>query len=216
MTIRVLIVDDHAVVRQGLKMFLQLDKELEVVGEAADGQEALTQTRLLRPDVVLMDLIMPVVDGITAIKNIHSELPGIEVVALTTFLEDPLVVNAIKVGAIGYLLKDVQANDLCQAIKAAAAGQVQLSSQVAARLMHEIRVPDNPEALTDRETEVLRLLAMGKSNKEISVDMYLGETTVKTHVSNILMKLGVSSRTQAALFAIGIGLVTVEKPRKLK
>jgi DNA-binding NarL/FixJ family response regulator len=216
MTIHVLIVDDHAVVRQGLKMFLQLDKELEVVGEAADGQEALTQARLLRPDVVLMDLIMPVVDGITAIKNIRSELPGIEVIALTSFLEDPLVVNAIKVGAIGYLLKDVQANDLCQAIKAAAAGQVQLSSQVAARLMHEIRVPDNPETLTDRETEVLRLLAMGKSNKEISADMYLGETTVKTHVSNILTKLGVSSRTQAALFAIGIGLVTVEKPRKTK
>jgi two-component system, NarL family, response regulator LiaR len=215
MTIHVLIVDDHAVVRQGLKMFLMLDKELEVVGEAANGQDALTQARLLRPDVVLMDLIMPVVDGITAIKNIRGELPAIEVIALTTFLEDPLVVNAIKGGAIGYLLKDVQANDLCQAIKAAAAGQVQLSSQVAARLMHEIRVPDNPETLTDRETEVLRLLAMGKSNREISADMYLGETTVKTHVSNILMKLGVSSRTQAALFAIGIGLVTVEKPRKL-
>lgn len=159
---------------------------------------------------------MPVMDGITAIKNIRSELPGIEVIALTTFLEDPLVVNAIKVGAIGYLLKDVQANDLCQAIKAAAAGQVQLSPQVAARLIHEIRVPDNPETLTERETEVLRLLAMGKSNRDISADMYLGETTVKTHVSNILMKLGVSSRTQAALFAIGIGLVTVDKPRKLK
>lgn len=216
MTIRVLIVDDHAVVRQGLKMFLLLDKELEVVGEAADGQEALDQARLLRPDVVLMDLIMPAVDGITAIKNIRSELPGIEVIALTTFLEDPLVVNAIKAGAIGYLLKDVQANDLCQAIKAAAAGQVQLSSQVAARLMHEIRVPDNPETLTDRETEVLRLLAMGKSNKEIAADMYLAETTVKTHISNVLMKLGVSSRTQAALFAIGIGLVSVEKPRKTK
>lgn len=216
MTIHVLIVDDHAVVRQGLKMFLMLDKELEVVGEAADGQVALTQARLLRPDVVLMDLIMPVMDGITAIKNIRSELPGIEVIALTTFLEDPLVVNAIKVGAIGYLLKDVQANDLCQAIKAAAAGQVQLSPQVAARLIHEIRVPDNPETLTERETEVLRLLAMGKSNRDISADMYLGETTVKTHVSNILMKLGVSSRTQAALFAIGIGLVTVDKPRKLK
>jgi two-component system, NarL family, response regulator LiaR len=215
MTIHVLIVDDHAVVRQGLKMFLMLDKGLEVVGEAADGQEALTQARLLRPDVVLMDLIMPVVDGITAIKNIRSELPAIEVIALTTFLEDPLVVNAIKVGAIGYLLKDVQANDLCQAIKAAAAGQVQLSPQVAARLVHEIQVPDKPETLTDRETEVLRLLAMGKSNREISADMYLGETTVKTHVSNILMKLGVSSRTQAALFAIGIGLVTVEKPKKI-
>jgi NarL family two-component system response regulator LiaR len=214
MTIHVLIVDDHAVVRQGLKMFLMLDKELEIVGEAADGQDALTQARILRPDVVLMDLIMPVMDGITAIKNIRSELPAIEVIALTTFLEDPLVVNAIKVGAIGYLLKDVKANDLCQAIKAAAAGQVQLSPQVAARLMHEIRLPDNPETLTDRETEVLRLLAMGKSNREISADMYLGETTVKTHVSNILAKLGVSSRTQAALFAIGIGLVTVEKPRK--
>jgi two-component system, NarL family, response regulator LiaR len=214
MTIHVLIVDDHAVVRQGLKMFLMLDKELEIVGEAADGQDALTQARILRPDVVLMDLIMPVMDGITAIKNIRSELPAIEVIALTTFLEDPLVVNAIKVGAIGYLLKDVQANDLCQAIKAAAAGQVQLSPQVAARLMHEIRLPDNPETLTDRETEVLRLLAIGKSNREISADLYLGETTVKTHVSNILAKLGVSSRTQAALFAIGIGLVIVEKPRK--
>ncbi len=208
MTIRVLVVDDHSVVRQGLRMFLGLDGELDVVGEAANGQEALERARQLRPDVVLMDLIMPVMDGITAIAALRRELPDTEVIALTSVLEDEKVIGAIRAGAMGYLLKDTHAEDLCRAIKAAAAGQVQLSPQAAARLLREVKAPDNPETLTDRESEVLRLLAKGYSNKEIAQALIIGEKTVKTHVSNILAKLNVPSRTQAALFAVRIGMVS--------
>ena len=207
MPISILIVDDHSVVRQGLRMFLSLDPELQVVGEAANGQEAIDMVKTLKPDVVLMDLLMPVMDGITATQNIRRDNPDSEVIALTSVLEDASVVNAVRAGAIGYLLKDTQADELCRAIKAAAAGQVQLSPKAAERLMREIRAPESPEKLTERETEVLRLLAVGKSNKEIASEMYISETTVKTHVSNILMKLNVPSRTQAALYAVRIGLV---------
>jgi two-component system, NarL family, response regulator LiaR len=215
MAIQILIVDDHAVVRQGLKMFLALDAGFKIVGEASNGKEAVELAHLLKPDVVLMDLIMPVMDGITATKIIRRELPDIEIIALTSVLEDNLVVSAVKAGAIGYLIKDTRADELCRAIRAAANGQVQLSPQAASRLMREVRAPEKPEILTERETEVLRLLAKGKANKEIAVELGLGETTVKTHVSNILIKLGVSSRTQAALYAVGIGLVAIEDPRKL-
>jgi len=208
MPIKILIVDDHSVVRQGLRMFLSLDPELEVIGEANNGQEAIELVKKLQPDVVLMDLLMPVMDGITATQRIRQEYPDSEVIALTSVLEDASVVNAVRAGAIGYLLKDTQADELCRAIKAAAAGQVQLSPRAAERLMREIRAPESPEKLTDRETEVLRLLALGKANKEIASAMHISETTVKTHVSNILMKLGVPSRTQAALYAVRIGLVT--------
>jgi DNA-binding NarL/FixJ family response regulator len=208
MTIRILIADDHMVVRQGLRMFLSLDPDLEIVGEAADGAEAVRKARELKPDVVLMDLLMPVMDGITAIGAIRRELPETEVLALTSVLEDASVVGAVKAGAIGYMLKDTHADELCRAIKAAAAGQVQLSPRAAARLMREVRVPDSPETLTERETEVLRLLAQGQSNKEIASTLTIGEKTVKTHVSNILSKLGVQSRTQAALYAVRIGLVS--------
>ncbi len=207
MPIRILVVDDHSVVRQGLRMFLSLDAELEVVGEAANGQEAIQRVKDLRPDVVLMDLLMPVMDGISATQVIRRDYPDSEVIALTSVLEDASVVNAVRAGAIGYLLKDTQADELCRAIKAAAAGQVQLSPKAAERLMREIRAPESPEKLTERETEVLRLLAVGKSNKEIASEMVISETTVKTHVSNILMKLNVPSRTQAALYAVRIGLV---------
>ncbi len=208
MTIRILIADDHMVVRQGLRMFLSLDPDLEIVGEAADGAEAVRKARELKPDVVLMDLLMPVMDGIAAIGAIRRELPDTEVLALTSVLEDASVVGAVKAGAIGYMLKDTHADELCRAIKAAAAGQVQLSPRAAARLMREVRVPDSPETLTERETEVLRLLAQGQSNKEIASTLTIGEKTVKTHVSNILSKLGVQSRTQAALYAVRIGLVS--------
>ncbi len=208
MPIRVLIVDDHSVVRQGLRMFLALDHEIEVIGEAANGREALEFVNNIKPDVVLMDLLMPVMDGITAIETIRRDYPETEVVALTSVLEDELVLKAVRAGAIGYLLKDTQADDLCRAIKAAAAGQVQLSPQAAERLMREIRSPESPEKLTEREKDVLRLLARGKANKEIAVQLSISETTVKTHVSNILMKLGVPSRTQAALYAVKIGLVS--------
>jgi NarL family two-component system response regulator LiaR len=210
MTIRIVIADDHSVVRQGLRMFLALDSDFEVVGEAADGAEALQIAHKLRPDIVLMDMLMPVMDGITATGRIRQELPETEVIALTSVLEDSAVVGAIKAGAIGYLLKDTQADELCRMIKAAAAGQVQLSPQAAARLVREVRAPEHPQSLTEREVDVLRLLAAGKANKEIAATLTIGEKTVKTHVSNILMKLGVQSRTQAALYAAQIGLAPLE------
>jgi two-component system, NarL family, response regulator LiaR len=208
MTIRIVIADDHSVVRQGLRMFLSLDPELEVVGEAADGAQALRLAQQLRPDVVVMDLLMPVMDGIAATAAIRRELPDTEVLALTSVLEDASVVGAVRAGAIGYLLKDTQAEALCQAIKAAAAGQVQLTPTAAARLMQVVSTPESPEALTERETEVLRLLAQGQSNKQIAHGLHITEKTVKTHVSNILSKLGVQSRTQATLYAVRIGLVS--------
>src|SRR5690349_23263797 len=175
MPIRILLVDDHSVVRKGLRMFLSLDPELEVVGEARDGAEAVRMAHELTPDVVLMDLLMPVMDGITATAAIRRELPDTEVLALTSVLEDASVVGAVRAGAIGYLLKDTQAEALCQAIKAAAAGQVQLTPKAAARLMQAISAPESPEALTERETDVLRLLAQGQSNKQIARSLQIGE-----------------------------------------
>jgi NarL family two-component system response regulator LiaR len=211
MAIRVLITDDHGVVRQGLRMFLSLDPELEVVGEAANGQEAVAMARELEPDVVLMDLLMPVMDGIGATEAIRAELPEVEVIALTSVLEDASVTGAVRAGAIGYLLKDTDAEELHRAIKAAAEGKVQLAPEAAAKLMREVRAPESPEALTERETEVLKLLARGKANKQIADSLFVSEKTVKAHVSSILMKLGVQSRTQAALHAVRTGLVSTEE-----
>ena len=210
MAIRILIADDHDVVRQGLRTFLDLDPELEVVGEAADGAEAVRLAHRLRPDVVLMDLVMPELDGIAATRIIRRELPDTEVLALTSVLEDASVVGAVRAGAIGYLLKDTKAHELRRAIKAAAAGQVQLSPAAAARLMREVLAPERPEALSEREAEVLRLLARGRANKEIGRDLGIAEKTVKTHVSSILGKLGVQNRTQAALYAGRVGLVSLD------
>ncbi len=211
MTIRILITDDHGVVRQGLRMFLSLDPELEVVGEAENGEEALRMARELKPDVVLMDLLMPVMDGIAATEAIRRELPDVEVIALTSVLEDVSVSGAVRAGAIGYLLKDTEADALGRAIKAAADGQVQLAPEAAARLMREVRAPESPEELTERETEVLQLVARGRANKQIAQELFVGEKTVKAHVSSILMKLGAQSRTQAALHAVRIGLVNVDE-----
>lgn len=216
MVIRVLIADDHSVVREGLRMFLGRDPELEVVGEAADGVEAVESARQLHPDVVLMDLLMPVMDGIAAISIIRNELPETEVIALTSVLESAAVVGAVRAGAIGYLLKDTQAPELRRVIKAAAAGQVQLSPQASAYLMREVRTPEKTEALTEREMEVLRLLVQGQSNKEIARALQIAEDTVKTHVKHILAKLGVQSRTQAVLGAIRLGLVSPEQRMKLQ
>src|ERR687890_142548 len=201
MTVRILITDDHGVVRQGLRMFLSLDPEFEIVGEAENGEEAVAMARELRPDVVLMDLLMPVMDGIEATGAIRRELPDVEVIALTSVLEDVSVTEAVRAGAIGYLLKN----------KAAADGQVQLAPEAAARLMREVRSPESPEALTEREAEVLRLVARGWANKQIAQELFVGEKTVKAHVSNILTKLGVQSRTQAALYAVRIGLVSMNE-----
>jgi len=210
MGFRVVIVDDHSVVRQGLQMFLNLDPDIEVVGEAANGIEALHQCRTLKPDVVLMDLLMPEMDGVTAIEIIRREMPEIEVVALTSVLEDKAIFDAIDVGANGYLLKDTKSDKLCEAIKAAAAGQVQLSPKVAARLMQRMRTPTEVEALTDREEEVLRAITRGLSNQEIADALFITEKTVKTHVSNILSKIQLPSRTQAAIYALKTGLISLD------
>lgn len=208
MAIRVLVADDHSVVRNGLRTFLGLNSELEIVGEASNGEEAVELARELKPDVVLMDLKMPRMDGIEATTIIRREMPDTEVIALTSVLDDASVVGAVRAGAIGYLLKDTEADELCRAILAAAAGQVQLSPQAAQRLVREVRAPEAPESLSERENDVLRLLAQGYSNKEIAQSLSLSEKTVKTHVSNILSKLGVPSRTQAALYAVRVGLAS--------
>lgn len=207
--ISVMIVDDHAVVRQGLRMFLALDPELKVVGDAENGVEALQLAHALLPDVVLMDLIMPVMDGVSATTAIRQELPDTEVVALTSVLENASVAGVVQAGAIGYLLKDANPDELSRAIKAAAAGQVQLAPGAATRVMGGVRVSNTPEALTEREIDVLRLVTQGMANKEIAHDLGIAEKTVRTHVSGILGKLGLQSRTQAALHAMKIGLVSV-------
>jgi two-component system, NarL family, response regulator LiaR len=209
--VRVLIVDDHSVVRRGLRMFLEDDPQLEIVGEAADGEEGVRLARQTRPDVVLMDLLLPKLDGIGATEKIRQELPDTQVIALTSVLEDASVVGAVKAGAIGYLLKNTEADELLNAIHAAAEGQVRLSPEASARLVREIRSPQSPEKLTERETEVLRLLAEGKANKEIARKLGISEQTVKSHVHSLLAKLGMLSRTQAALFAARIGLVSLEQ-----
>lgn len=209
MPVRVLLVDDHTVMRQGVRMLLSLDPELQVVGEAANGRDAVDLTHKLKPDVVLMDLVMPVMDGLAAIIEIRRELPETEIVALTSVLEDSIVTDVVRAGAIGYLLKDASGEELVKAIKSAAAGQVHLSPQAAARLVRDVRAPDHPQQLTSRETDVLKLLAQGQSNKEIAQALAIGEKTVHSHVSNILAKLNVPSRTQAALYAIRTGLVSL-------
>jgi DNA-binding NarL/FixJ family response regulator len=201
--IRVLIADDHSMVRQGLRMFLGCDREIAIVAEAQDGAEALDLARLHHPDVVLMDLLMPGMDGIRATEAIRREAPGVKVIALTSAVENGSVIEAVRAGVVGYLLKDIEAHELRRAIKDAAAGQVQLSSEATARLMGDVREPQTAsEPLTEREIEVLQRLARGMSNKEIARSLVIGEQTVKTHVRHILNKLGVCSRTQAALYAI--------------
>jgi DNA-binding NarL/FixJ family response regulator len=206
--VRILIADDHSVVRQGLRMFLALDPEFEVVGEAATGEEAIQLAGELRPDVVLMDLLMPGMGGVAATKMIRTALPDVEVIALTSVLADEAVTGAIRAGAIGYLLKNTEADELRRAIKSAAAGQVHLSPEAAARLVREVQIPGSPEALTERETAVLRLVARGQANKQVARQLGIREQTVKTHVSNILGKLQLQSRTQAALYAVERGLVS--------
>src|SRR5919202_421638 len=208
--IRVLIVDDHGVVREGLRAYLELEPDIEVVGEARDGQEAARRAQELKPDVVLMDLVMPTVDGVEATALIKRQRPETHVIVLTSFVDDARVLPAIKAGATSYLLKDVAASDLARAIRGARAGQAQLHPEVARRLMQTVTTPRKPEAaaqLTEREHEVLRLLAPGRSNKEIARSLVVSERTVKGHVSNILGKLGLQDRTQAALYAVRHGLV---------
>jgi two-component system, NarL family, response regulator LiaR len=208
--IRLLLVDDHVVVRQGLRMVLALEPDLEIIGEANNGQEALGLIKKLNPQVVLMDLLMPVMDGVSAIRAIKKDYPDIEVVALTSVLEDRLVIDAVEAGAAGYLLKESGPEELIEAIRAAAKGEVRLHPKAQKRLIKEVRTPEMRESLTERETETLRLIAKGMSNKEIAESLSVSEVTVKTHVSSILSKLNLQSRTQAALFALKEGLVGLE------
>jgi DNA-binding NarL/FixJ family response regulator len=210
--IRVVIADDHAVVRQGLRTFLDLQEDLEVVGEAADGVEAVEVAEREAPDVVLMDLVMPGMDGIAAIRALRERVPGARAIALTSFGDDERVFPAVRAGAAAYLLKDVEPGELVRAIRVVHAGQSVVHPAVASRLLEELaadgaatgRAPG--EVLTAREREVLRLIARGRSNKVIARELGVSEKTVKTHVSHILGKLGVTARTQAALFAVRHGL----------
>jgi NarL family two-component system response regulator LiaR len=211
MPIRILIADDHGIVRQGLRMYLQFNPDLEVVGEASNGKEALDQARKLHPDIVLMDILMPVMDGLEATAAIRRELPDTEVIALTSVLDDAIIYQTIRAGAIGYLLKDTGSDELCRAIHAAVAGQVQLSRQVALRMTASHDEERLLQALTEREMDVLRLVARGCSNKEIALNLVIAEKTVKAHVGSILSKLGAASRTQAALVAIRSGLAKLEE-----
>ena len=210
--IKVLVVDDHWVVRQGLRMFLDLESAITVVGEASDGREAIDLARQLRPDVVLMDILMPHVDGIEAITHIKAEMPRIEVIALTSVLQDGSVSDAIQAGAIGYLIKDTRGDQLVQAIRDAAEGRVHLSPEAAIRLAKDLRRPERVESLTKRETSVLRLVAEGLANKEIARRLSISEKTVKAHLNNVFAKLDVHSRTQAALEAIRSGIAQTADP----
>jgi DNA-binding NarL/FixJ family response regulator len=215
-TIRVAIADDHAVVRQGLRTFLELQDGMEVVGEAADGEEAVAVVERTAPDVVLLDLVMPRVDGLEATRRIREAAPGTRVLVLTSFADDRTVLPAIRAGAAGYLLKDVQPPELAAAIRTVHSGEALLAPAVATMLVEQLAAEDGAPAapegdgahhLTPRELEVLGQLARGRANKAIAFDLGVSERTVKTHVSNILGKLGLTDRTQAAVFAVEHGLV---------
>jgi NarL family two-component system response regulator LiaR len=208
--IRVLIADDHAVVRQGLRTFLELQDDIEVVGEAADGEQALAAVGELAPDVVLMDLVMPGLGGVGAIERLRELGAPARVIVLTSFLDEDKVLPAVRAGAAGYLLKDTEPAELVRAIRIVDGGEALLHPAVAARVLREVvaagdRVQRHA-LLTPREREVLSLLARGRTNKAIALDLGVAEKTVKTHVGNILGKLGLSDRTQAALYAVREGL----------
>ncbi len=209
--IRVLLVDDHAVVRRGLRGFLELLDDIDVVGEAEDGRAGVEAAERTRPDVVLMDLVMPELDGIGAIAAIKAAHPETEIVALTSFIEEDKVTAALEAGASGYLLKDAEADDVAAAIRAAYAGEVHLDPAVARLLAQRLRAhkePEPVEPLTEREKEVLALVGKGMANKEIAYQLGITERTARTHVSNILGKLGLASRTQAALWSVDHRLVS--------
>jgi NarL family two-component system response regulator LiaR len=201
--IRVLVADDHAVVRQGLRTFLDLQEDIEVVGEAGDGAEALAVAEELAPDVVLVDLVMPGVDGIEAIRGLRERVPSARAIVLSSFIDDEKLFPAVRAGAAGYLLKDVQPQELVEAIRTVHAGGALLHPKVASRLLEELTT----DPLTPREREVLGLIGRGMANKVIARELSLSEKTVKAHVSSILAKLGVADRTQAALYAVRAGLV---------
>jgi DNA-binding NarL/FixJ family response regulator len=211
-SIGVLIVDDHAVVREGLRNFLELQDGIHVVGEAADGRQAITAAAELEPDVILMDLVMPVLDGVEAMRELHERGRSSRVIVLTSFLDDERILPAIRAGAAGYLLKDVEPSELARAVRDACRERAAIDPTVAARLLRTLAedgdapAPAAIDALTARERQVLGLIAAGRSNKRIALELGVAEKTVKTHVGHVLAKLGVTDRTQAALVAVRAGL----------
>ena len=205
--IRIMLVDDHAVVRSGLGAFLSVNPDLELIGEAENGEQAVVRAGILKPDVILMDLMMPVMDGVTAIALIKKQNPAIQIIALTSYQEDELVQNALKGGAIGYLMKNVSARELAAAISAAKDGKITLSPEAAQALVHASQQAQETETLTEREREVLKLMVEGLNNAEIAERLVVSLSTVKYHISNILMKLGVDNRVAAVTMALQKKLV---------
>lgn len=214
--IRILIVDDHAVVREGLRALIEIQPDMVLLDEAADGYEAVAKAIALRPDVVLMDLVMPRKDGIAAAQEIQQACPEVRVLVLTSFAEDDKVFPAIKAGASGYLLKDASPRELLDGIRDVHRGEASMHPTIARRLMREIRqpseLPPTPEPLSEREAEILALVARGLSNQEIANELVISEKTVRTHVSNILSKLHLANRTQAALYALREGIARLDIP----
>lgn len=213
--IRVLVADDHAIVRKGICALLATEPRIEVVGEAHDGHEAISAAQRLSPDVILMDLVMPGMDGLEATRRLTGSEPAARILVLTSFHGDDQVFPAIKAGALGYLLKDSGPEELIEAIQQVHRGESSLHPSIARRLLRELSAPKKratgTERLTEREIEVLRLLAQGQSNRGISTVLSISEATVRTHVSNILSKLNLCSRTQAALYALKEGLATLSE-----
>ena len=214
MTIRVLITDDHIVVRKGIQALLATEPDIDVVGEAENGRQAVTEVGRLEPDVILMDLVMPEMDGVEAIRRISQQQPGARILVLTSFAADDKVFPAIQAGALGYLLKDSGADELIQAIHQVHRGEPSLHPTIARKVLQELshptEQPPTPEPLTEREVEVLRLVARGQSNQQIADHLVISEATVRTHVSNILSKLHLASRTQAALYALREGFASLD------
>ena len=218
--IKVLVVDDHAIVRQGLRTFLELQPDMEVVGEGTNGIEAVDLARRTQPDIVLLDLVMPEMDGIQATSLILDNCPNSRIIILTSFSDEDKVLPAIRAGAEGYLLKDINPAELVQAVYDAYLGKVQLHPEVARKLISTVAAippkpgvttPETPAGLTERENDVLSLIAQGMNNRTIAERLFISEKTVKTHVSNILGKLGVADRTQAAIYALRSGLSANEE-----
>ncbi len=212
--IRVLIVDDHEIVRKGIRALLSKERGIQTIGEAVNGADAIVQSRTLKPDVILMDLMMPKVDGIEATRQITAAQPDAHVLVLTSFAADDKVFPAIKAGALGYLLKDSSPTELIQAIRRVHSGEPSLDASIALKVLQEMAHPAQdkaaPHALTEREEQVVRLIAHGKSNREIAEELCVAEITVSKHVSNILSKLHLASRTQAALYALKEGLASLD------
>lgn len=214
MSIRLLLADDHAMVRKGLQVFLSTQPDMELVGEAASGQEVLEKTAALQPDIILMDLNMPILTGMEATKQLKLTHPDVKVIVLTSFSDQDHVLPAIRAGARGYLLKDVEPEELVRAIRRVHQGQVELHPEVAGQLMNHVADPEGADVsnsdklleLTRREKDVLKLIASGRSNKEIGEALFITEKTVKTHVSHLLDKLGLTDRTQAAIYAVKHGI----------